>query len=43
MELMSCIASAANYRIATDLFYDDTNQIINYVNENSVLYARLIQ
>ena len=43
MELMSCIASAASYRIATDLFYDDTNHTINYVNENSVLYARLIQ
>ena len=36
---MSCIVSAASYRIAIDLFYDSTNHTVNYVDENSVLYA----
>jgi len=37
--LMSCIVSAASYRTTIDLFYDGTNHTINYVDENSVLYA----
>jgi len=39
--MMSCIVSAASYCTATDLFYDGTNHTINYVDENSVLYAWL--
>jgi len=31
--------SGASYCTAIDLFYDDTNRTINYVDENSVSYA----
>jgi len=37
--LMSCIVSAASFCIAIDLFYDGTNHTINYVDENSALFA----
>jgi len=37
--LTACVVSAASYRTAIDLFYDGTNQINNYVDENSELYA----
>ena len=39
--LMSCIVSAASFCIAIDLFYDGTNHTINYVDENSALFAWL--